>query len=42
MFDRVLNTPLKLDVRQKIKSLFKNLLDWSGRLGVLLIKVIFQ
>ena len=31
MFDKVLNTPLKLDIRQKIKSLFnKALLDWSA------------
>ena len=29
MFDRVLNTPLKLDIRQQIKSLLKALLDWS-------------
>ena len=27
MFDRVLNTPLKLDVRREIKSLLKALLD---------------
>ena len=31
MFDKVLNTPLKLDIRQKIKSLFnKALLDLSA------------
>ena len=30
MFDRVLNTPLKLDIRQQIKSLLKALLDWSA------------
>ena len=29
MFDRVLNTPLKSDIRQQIKALLKALLDWS-------------
>ena len=29
MFDRVLNAPLKLDIRQKIKAPLKALLDWS-------------
>ena len=30
MFDRVLNTPRKLDIRQQIKSPFKAFLDWSA------------
>ena len=30
MFDRVLNTPLKLDIRQQIKDFLKALLDWSA------------
>ena len=29
MFDRVLSTSLKLDIRQQIKSLLKALLDWN-------------
>ena len=29
MFDKVLNTPLKLNIREQIKSLLKALLDWS-------------
>ena len=29
MFERVLITPRKLDIRQQIKSLLKALLDWS-------------
>ena len=29
MFDRVLNTRLKLDIREQIKSFLKALLDWS-------------
>ena len=29
MFDRVLNTSLKLDIREQIKSFLKALLDWN-------------
>ena len=29
MFDRALNTPLKLDIREQIKSFLKALLDWN-------------
>ena len=29
MFDRVLNTPLKLDIREQMKSFLKAFLDWS-------------
>ena len=29
MFDRVLNMPLKLDIREQLKSFSKALLDWN-------------
>ena len=29
MYDRVLNTPLKLHLREQIKSFLKALLDWN-------------
>ena len=29
MFDRVMNTPLKLHIREQIKSFLKALLDWN-------------
>ena len=29
MFERVLNTSLKLDIKQQVNSLLKALLDWS-------------
>ena len=29
MFDRVLNTSLKLDIRKQIKSFLEALLDWN-------------